>query len=70
MGVRSASELERLSTAYYVMHQDLPQADLDERVRRVTRLKPHVGAEQARAALLEVDRMKTDAERKGLRFVI
>jgi len=68
MGDKTASELERLSTAYYVIHSDMPGADTIQQAARIAELKPHVGEEQAVEALHAVARMREEAEEKELVF--
>jgi uncharacterized protein YwgA len=70
LGPSSASELERFATAYYVLRKDLPGGSVDERVERITELKPYVTAERATAALAEVEQMRDEAARQGLTFAM
>jgi hypothetical protein len=70
LGARGASDLERISTAYYVMHRDLPGASADDQAHRITELKPHVALDQARAALTWVEDTEQAARSEGLTFTV
>ncbi len=70
LGARGASELERISTAYYVMHRDLPGASADDQAHRITELKPHVALNQAHAALEWVKDTEQAARSERLTFTV
>lgn len=56
LGDRSASELELLSTALYVI-QEMGDADKDRLPLRIRELKPHVSVDDARDALSTIQTM-------------
>lgn len=55
LGNSSASRLEKLATAYYVIKQKAPQANSDERASIINTIKPHVSIDDAKTSLNEVD---------------
>ncbi len=59
LGTKNVSELERLSTALYVMGE-LPNASIDRRAKEINRLKPHVSIDDALVALNSVEAMRAE----------
>ena len=55
VGAASVSELERLSTALYVIEEE--DAKGDDAVSRITVLKPHVSPEQAKTAIARIEEL-------------
>jgi len=56
LGNKGVAELERLATALYIQREH-PGEDVESRARRLHQLKPHVSLEDARSAVVEVDRI-------------
>ena len=63
LGNKGVMDLERLATAFYVTQRVEAGASVDERVERLTQLKPHIPSERARVAVEEVDRIIEEARR-------
>ena len=60
---KGVSELERLATAFYVnLRED--KTSVDERATRLTELKPHILQEEAKGAILAIDKIAEEAETK------
>ena len=59
LGSRGVASLEGLATAFYITRQD--DAPVEERVAKLTQLKPHIGAGDAKAAVMEVDQIIAEA---------
>ena len=55
VGAATVSELERLSTALYVIEEE--GAKGDDAARRITVLKPHVSPEQAKTAIARIEEL-------------
>ena len=55
LGRRGVSELERLATAFYVTERPDGHSSVEERAAKLITLKPHVGRDEALAAVAEVD---------------
>ena len=60
LGGMQVAELERLATALYVGRDQEDGADIKARAKHVSKLKPHISLEQARAAVREVDEIDRD----------
>jgi hypothetical protein len=58
---KGVNDLERLATGFYVTCRDAGHASLDERAAKLTELKPHVGRDDAVAAIREVDEIIAQA---------
>lgn len=63
LGKKNVGELERLATALYVTLKAEDDASVSDRVKEISRLKPHVVPESAEAAVEEVDEIIEEAER-------
>jgi len=50
-----------LATALYVTREEEGGRGVDERAKRLTELKPHVSMVDAKAAMVEVDRIIAEA---------
>jgi uncharacterized protein YwgA len=61
LGPKNVAELERLSTALYVIGE-LPNSSMDRRAREINRLKPHVSIDDATAALQAVESMRAEID--------
>jgi hypothetical protein len=59
---KNVAELERLATALFVSRMPDAPADPTARALKISQLKPHIQPEQARAAVLVVDRMSEEAK--------
>lgn len=59
-------ELERTATALYVKEQLPDDASEDEQVERLTKLKPHIPANDVRKAVQEVEKVVCAAGKQGL----
>lgn len=57
IGKKGVVELERLATALYVTRQSGRQASIDNRVKTLVTLKPHIPEEEAQKAVSFVDHM-------------
>ena len=57
IGKKGVVELERLATALYVTRQSGRQASIDNRVKKLVTLKPHIPEEDAQKAVSVVDHM-------------
>ena len=57
LGKKDVVDLERLGTALYVLKGAPERATLDRRTSELTRLKPHIGREEAGRAIEEVDQI-------------
>lgn len=62
LGDKGVTELERLATALYVTHRAETGASVDDRSRQLTKLKPRISSENARAAVENVDRIMDEAQ--------
>lgn len=60
LGAKTVSGLERTATALYVTLRDVGAGD---RVRRLIQLKPHIAAQEAQAAVSEVDQILREVGR-------
>ena len=65
IGARSVADLERVSTALYVM-QERPCESLDDRARTLHQLKPHIPLQDAYQAVIQVDSSVARAAESGL----
>lgn len=63
LGRKGVGELERLATAVYVNHKHGESIPLEHRVGMLTSLKPHVAADAARNAFLEVDSVQRESRK-------
>jgi hypothetical protein len=63
LGRKGVGELERLATAVYVNQKHGEGIPLEHRVGLLTSLKPHVAADAARNAFLEVDALEREAQK-------
>jgi hypothetical protein len=61
LGRKGVAELERLATAFYVTDGAARCSTVDQRAANLTALKPHVGRDEATAAVREVDQIIADA---------
>lgn len=67
LGHKGVVELERLATALFVTPEEPAyQASVDERARRVMKLKPHIPLNTAIGAVEAVDDMRKRARDQGL----
>ena len=57
LGSKGVTDLERLATAFYVTDNSVSDASIDERATKLTALKPHIGPDDAAAAITEVDQI-------------
>lgn len=57
IGKKGVVELERLATALYVTRQSRRRASIDNRVKTLVTLKPHIPEEDAQKAVSVVDHM-------------
>jgi hypothetical protein len=64
IGSRGVLDLERLATAFYVTHKLRSHTSADERAANLTVLKPHIGGDEAVAAIREVDQMIAEADKR------
>ena len=62
LGGKGVTELEKLATALYVTHRAETDASVDDRSRQLTKLKPRISSESARAAVEDVDRIIAEAQ--------
>jgi hypothetical protein len=60
---KNVAALERLATALYV---SLEVGSAATRAQRIHALKPHVSLQQAEAAVIEIDRIRGEAEQRHL----
>jgi len=58
---KNVGELERVATAMYVTREVGAKTGSKERAARIHELKPHVSIEQALEAVIEFDRIQSDA---------
>lgn len=58
LGAKGVVQLERLGTALYVELQE--DVSPDQRIRKITALKPHISEHDARQAVSDVDRIIAD----------
>ena len=56
LGNKTVAGLERLGTAFFITDGS-PNLSVDQRIERLTTLKPHVGRDEAIAAVREVDQI-------------
>ena len=56
-GRKTVAELERLATALYVTTEQAIAGPVEDRAKRINELKPHVSLEEARDAVLTIDRI-------------
>jgi hypothetical protein len=63
LGSRGVADLERLATAFYVTDRIDRHSSAEVRAAKLTSLKPHVGQDEAIAAVREADRIAADGER-------
>jgi uncharacterized protein YwgA len=61
LGTQGVKSLERLATGYYVTNER-PNAAVESRAERLTKIKPHVSHEDAVAAIQTVDEMITQSK--------
>jgi uncharacterized protein YwgA len=57
LGDKGVSELEKLSTALFVIKQDPTRPSKNDRAARINELKPHVPIQEAESALATVDKI-------------
>jgi uncharacterized protein YwgA len=62
LGRKRVTDLERLATAFYVTNQIADHSSVDERAAELTALKPHIGRDEAVAAVTEVDQIITEVD--------
>ena len=62
LGGKGVTELEKLATALYVTHRPETGASVDDRSRQLTKLKPRISSDSARAAVEDVDRIIAEAQ--------
>lgn len=62
LGSKGVSDLERLATALYLTQQQAVGESQDERANKLSNLKPHISADQAIAAIQEVDQIIAEAQ--------
>jgi uncharacterized protein YwgA len=62
LGTKTVTELERLATALYVSRESGADSGVSYRAKRICELKPHIGLEDARAAVAEYDRIAAEAK--------
>lgn len=62
LGAKGVSELERLSTALYVIKEAEGDTSVEAKAGQLTRLKPHILPGDAEAAILEVDQLINKAK--------
>jgi hypothetical protein len=55
LGNKGVAELERLATALFLTDSTAPYSSVEERAGKLTAVKPHVGRDEAIAAVAEVD---------------
>jgi hypothetical protein len=55
LGSKGVADLERLATALYVTKRERVGVSVQARAEKLSELKPHVGLEEAKAAITEVD---------------
>lgn len=60
---KGVSDLERLATAFYVTDQMERGKAGDERAARLAALKPHISLDEAKNAIVEVDRIIGEANK-------
>lgn len=60
LGMMNVKELERVATALYVTRRF--NGSVDDRSGRIVELKPHVAPTDARAAVVELDRLLAEAK--------
>ncbi|MBR0752585.1 hypothetical protein JQ604_10350 [Bradyrhizobium jicamae] len=63
VGRKGVGELERLATAVYVNEKHGVHLSLEQRAGLLTSIKPHVAADAARAAFLEVDSLQRESQK-------
>ncbi|MBC8205095.1 MAG: hypothetical protein H8E87_06260 [FCB group bacterium] len=56
LGNLNVAELERITTAHYVSKQEQDQ-DTDSRARHIHQIKPHLSVEEAREAIISVEKI-------------
>ncbi|MGE5604314.1 MAG: hypothetical protein ACM3YE_01325 [Bacteroidota bacterium] len=61
-GGKTVAELERLATAFYVTSEQATPVNVEERSKRINELKPHISLDEARDAVLTVDRFIREVE--------
>lgn len=66
LGNKGIVELERLATALFVSSESPEGQTADERAQRINDLKPHISLDDAKNAIQEVERMKTEAGKQQL----
>ncbi len=59
---KGVTELERLATAYFVTMVNNSVVSVDERVKQITKLKPHILIDNARSAVSEIDNIIMQAQ--------
>jgi hypothetical protein len=62
LGSKRVADLERLATAFYVTDQITSDGSVGERAAELTALKPHIGRDEAVAAVKEVDQIIAEGE--------
>ena len=60
LAAKNVAQLEQISTAMYVSIEDKDCADIDDRAKRITALKPHIPLETAKIAVNEFDKIRCD----------
>jgi uncharacterized protein YwgA len=63
LGSKGVADLERLATALYVTMLEKAGELAEKRATRLSELKPHISDSQALAAIQEVDKIITEAQR-------
>ncbi len=59
---KNVAQLEQIGTAMYVSFEKAQDPNIDERVKRIHELKPHISLETALIAVNEFDSIRCDAE--------
>jgi hypothetical protein len=62
LGSKNVKQLERVATALYATRRF--NGSVDERAEKIVQLKPHVAPADARAAVVELDRLLAEAKHK------
>ena len=63
LGSRDVTYLERLATAYFIGERSIG-ASIEERANELTKVKPHIPMELAKAAVQAVDRIAEEARHR------
>ncbi|QCQ22269.1 hypothetical protein [Desulfoglaeba alkanexedens] len=63
LGAKGVADLERLATAFYVTRQQWAGDPPEKRAAKLSEIKPHISADQALAAIREVDQMIEESQK-------